>query len=44
VITVYREWADLADGLISDETSYYVTSLPASSAGPELLGAHIRGH
>jgi len=44
VITVYRERADLADGLISDETSYYVTSLPASSAGPELLGAHIRGH
>ena len=43
-IRVYRERADLGDFLKSEETSYYVTSVPADGAGAERLGSHIRSH
>jgi len=43
-IRVYRERADLTDSLISDETSYYITSVTPERADPDRLGTHIRGH
>jgi predicted transposase YbfD/YdcC len=44
VIVVYRERADLADVMISSETSYYLTSVAAGKAGAERLGQHVREH
>lgn len=44
VVVVYRERSDLADRMLSADTSYYVTSVPAGRAGPEGLGRHVRGH
>ena len=44
VIVVCRERADLGDVMISTETSYYITSLPAQAAGPDRLGRHVREH
>lgn len=44
VIVVYRERADLADVMISSETSYYVTSVSPEGAGAEHLGRHVREH
>jgi hypothetical protein len=44
VVVVYRERADLADFMVSAETSYYVTSLTSAKAGPEGLAGHVRGH
>jgi hypothetical protein len=43
-IRVRRERADLGDVLVSEETSYYITSVAATRAGSEVLGAHVRGH
>ena len=44
VVVVRRERADLAGAKPSAETSYYVTSLPAGTAGPARLGRHAREH
>ena len=44
VIAVERERGDLADRMISEETSYYVTDLAAGQAGPKQLARHIRNH
>ncbi|MGH9292781.1 MAG: ISAs1 family transposase, partial [Acidimicrobiales bacterium] len=44
VVIAYRERGDLADVMTSAETSYYVTSVTKAKAGPERLGAHVRGH
>lgn len=44
VIRIYRERADLGDALISEETSYYITSVTAQRGTAELLGRHVRGH
>lgn len=41
---VEREVADLADRMISTETSYYVTSLKPGQAGAARLAQLIRGH
>ena len=43
-MVAYRERGDLADVMTSAETSYYVTSVTKQKAGPERLGAHVRGH
>ena len=44
IVRVYRERCDLDDGLISTETAYYLTSLPADLASPEQLDQLVRGH
>ena len=44
VVAVERERADLDDQMTSMDTSYYVTSLTSTQAGPEQLAAYIRGH
>lgn len=44
VIVVYRERADLADVMMSSETSYYITSVGKDRAGAQRLGRHVRGH
>ncbi len=41
---VYRERCNLDDELISSETAYYLTSLPAALAGPAELDRLVRGH
>lgn len=41
---VYRERSDLDDSLLSNETAYYLTSLPADLAGPEQLDRLVRDH
>lgn len=41
---VYRERSDLNDVLLSTETAYYLTSLPADLAGPADLDRLVRGH
>ncbi len=41
---VYRERANLDDVLISSETAYYLTSVPAGLAGPVELDGLVRGH
>lgn len=41
---VYRERATLDDEMISAETAYYLTSLPATLAGPAELDRLVRGH
>lgn len=41
---VEREVADLADRMISTETSYYVTSLKPAQADAARLARLIRGH
>lgn len=41
---VYRERSTLDDELISTETAYYLTSLPADLAGPIELDRLVRGH
>lgn len=44
VVVVYRERSDLAEVMSSAETSYYITSVPASRAGAKKLAGHVRGH
>ncbi len=44
VVRVERDRADLADRMISEETSYYITSIEPTSATPERMGRHVRGH
>ena len=44
IIVVYRERSGLDGKMISSETSYYVTSIVAADAGPELLAGHVRDH
>ncbi|MDQ2781943.1 MAG: ISAs1 family transposase [Actinomycetota bacterium] len=44
VVAVERERGDLADRMVSMETSYYVTSLTPDQAGAESLATYIRGH
>ena len=41
---MYRERCNLDDELISSETAYYLTSLPAALAGPAELDRLVRGH
>lgn len=41
---VHRERANLDDELISSETVYYLTSVPAALAGPVELDRLVRGH
>lgn len=41
---VYRERSTLDDELISTETAYYLTSLPADLAGPIEVDRLVRGH
>ncbi|MHB1504703.1 MAG: ISAs1 family transposase [Acidimicrobiales bacterium] len=43
-VAATRERADLSDHLESEETSYYVTDLAATQAGPRQLAKCIRGH
>jgi predicted transposase YbfD/YdcC len=43
-VRVYRERANLDDELISTETAYYLTSLPADQASPADLDHLVRGH
>ena len=43
-VAVERERADLADRMSSTETSYYVTDLTPTQAGPRELACYIRGH
>jgi Transposase DDE domain len=43
VVVVEREVADLADRLLSTETSYYLTSLSADQAGAERMAGLVRG-
>jgi predicted transposase YbfD/YdcC len=43
-VRVYRERSTLDDELISTETAYYLTSLPAHLAGPIELDRLVRGH
>jgi predicted transposase YbfD/YdcC len=44
IIVVERERADLDDRMISEETSYYLTSVSAERGGPPELAGHVRGH
>jgi len=44
VIVVYRERSGLDGKMVSHETSYYLTSISADDANPELLAGHVRGH
>lgn len=41
---VYRERSTLDHELISTETAYYLTSLGADQAGPDVLDRLVRGH
>ena len=44
VVVVYRERANLADEMTSEETSYYITSVPTNRSGVRRLAHFIRGH
>lgn len=44
VIVVYRERSGLDGRIVSSETSYYLTSISADDADPQLLAGHVRGH
>jgi predicted transposase YbfD/YdcC len=44
VVAIERIRYNLAGWLLSKDTSYYITSLTAEQASPELLAAHIRAH
>ena len=44
IVRVYRERGNLDDELISTETAFYLTSLPAALAGPAELDRLVRGH
>lgn len=44
IVVVYRERADLHDVLLSDETSYYVTSVTNQRGDQQHLAPHVRGH
>lgn len=44
VIVVYRERSGLDGKMVSSETSYYLTSISADDADPQLLAGHVRGH
>jgi predicted transposase YbfD/YdcC len=43
-VRVYRERCDLDDQVLSTETAYYLTSLPADQANTEQLDRLARGH
>ena len=44
IVKVYRERCTLDNELISAETAYYITSLPADQADPAALDLLVRGH
>lgn len=44
IVRVTRERCTLDDELISTETAFYITSLPARLASPEQLDRLVRGH
>jgi hypothetical protein len=44
IVRVYRERSDLHHRLISTETAYFLTSLPADQADPAQLDRLVRGH
>lgn len=44
IVRVYRERCTLDNVMISHETAYYLTSLPAALADPAALDRLVRGH